>query len=242
MKNVRRALLGAFFVACLASGQAKAQTNQTFGMAPCGTPQRIAASTTSANVQLSRCGSTAQITNIGSVEAFYSLGSSSATAATSNSYPIEPGQTIALSSEHAQLYVAAVTASGTSTITITQSNGIGNVSGVGGSGGGGTVNPVTPTGTLATPADVPVPVNVVTTISSAMSRRFLAVKNTGTGNCRVGYSGVTPSAILGDSLDGAAGAGRQGGSTTFGGSYVPTGTISAFCPTSASTFSVMEGQ
>ena len=104
-----------------------------------------------------------------------------------------------------------------------------------------TVIPITPTGTLTTNADVSVPAATVTPILSTTARRFLQVKNTGTVVCRIGYSGVTPSATLGDSLIGAQVAGGQGGSTTFGGSYVPQGTVSAYCPSAASTISVMEG-
>jgi hypothetical protein len=112
MKRLWLTLL--FGMALLSSGDA-----QNVGMNGCNAAS-LSVSNTSTNVQLSKCGPAALVLNVGSTEAFYVLGATSATAATTSNFSI-PGNSYQLVSvgENGQWF-AAVTASSTTTLRITQ--------------------------------------------------------------------------------------------------------------------------
>ena len=154
MTRIRQALLGAFFVACVFAAGCLPAAAQIFGMSPCGMIT-LSATTTSSNAQLPACGTTAQVTNTGSVEAFYFFSNPSGTVATipgagtsSTGFAIEPGQTVSVSTGPGAVYFAAITASGTTTLRITQGIGLGYASGAGG-GSGGSGGTVTDTNSAA---------------------------------------------------------------------------------------------
>jgi hypothetical protein len=106
-----------------------AQTGAPRGISPC-TPNSIAVSGTSSNVQLSTCGSSLIIMNITSQEAFFKIGQLSTTAATTtvtDSYSI-PGNSFelltvpGLAGVGAGWYFAAITSTSTTTIRLIQGN------------------------------------------------------------------------------------------------------------------------
>lgn len=108
--------LGLFIVASLLiAGAAYAQS----GITPCASAT-ISVSGTSANSQLSACGSTLILWNVGSTEAFYRLGSSSGTTAVTTDNSIPASAFVVLNVGSRQPYLAAITASSTTTLRITQ--------------------------------------------------------------------------------------------------------------------------
>lgn len=73
----------------------------------------LAVSATSSSVQLSGSGGAVEVSNTGSVTMFIKLGSSTVTAATTD-YPIPAGQAKLIGRDpNTQTYLAAITASGT---------------------------------------------------------------------------------------------------------------------------------
>lgn len=109
-------LLGLLVLSFLAFVPAAAQQ----GITPCAA-STISASATSSNVQLSACGNTVLIWNVGTVEAFYSFGPTSSQTATTSNYSLPAGGYVVLRlSGQGQPYLAAVTSSSTTTIRITQ--------------------------------------------------------------------------------------------------------------------------
>lgn len=87
----------------------------------------LSAGTTTANVQVldnatSSSNWNAYIYNAGTVAAYISWGGASVTASTSNGLPIPPGTFQVLTLNGA--YIAAITASGTATLYITEGSGI----------------------------------------------------------------------------------------------------------------------
>ena len=112
-----RLLLWLVFAFVVLTGQASAQQA---GMAPCNAAS-LNVTAYSSNVQLTKCAPSALLMNIGTVEAFYSFGATSALAvATTNSYsiPASSYQWVVVGTNAE--WIAAVTASSTTTLRITQ--------------------------------------------------------------------------------------------------------------------------
>jgi len=105
------------------SPAAKAQSANPSGITICSTSS-LAVSGTSSNVQLSACGPSVIIWNVGSVEVFINVGTASSTTATTSSASIPNGTQLVLNVGNSAPYLAAITASSTSTIRITQGWGI----------------------------------------------------------------------------------------------------------------------
>lgn len=91
------------------------------GITPCAA-FTISVSNTSANQQLSTCGDTVLLWNVGSQEAFYTFGSASNTAATTSNYSIPATSFAVLSLGLNGLYLAAITSTSTTTLRVTQGN------------------------------------------------------------------------------------------------------------------------
>lgn len=96
----------------------------------------LAVSNVSARVALPSAGPTALITNTGNVPVYVKFGDVTVTAATTDT-PIPAQQSIALNIG-SNTYIAAITASGTSNITVSTGTGIPSMAGGGSSGGGST--------------------------------------------------------------------------------------------------------
>lgn len=122
---------------------------------PAGETKTLAVSDTTGSVALTRApGGAADLTvivvNVGSTEAFVQFGASDVEATTSST-PIEPGQSMTFSVANTDApYLAAITASSTTTLRATSGTGIPYGYGGGGSGGGGGGGAVT----IADGADV----------------------------------------------------------------------------------------
>lgn len=147
-----RAFIAALLLAAasLWSHDARAQATAA-GITPCGNGLTLSVSNTSSNVQLNACGSSVVLWNIGSTEVFFNLGAASSTvAAAATSLSLPAGGGITLNTGRAPLYLAAITASSTSTLRIVQGNGAAAIGAAGGSGGGGGGGAVT----IADGADV----------------------------------------------------------------------------------------
>ena len=110
------------------------------GFAPDGNYASLAVSTSSGNVALPN-GSTVVIYNAGAVDAYVALGSNGVAATTGNDV-VKAGQSIALT-PGSNTYLAAVTAAGSTSLTL--SGGSGLYTGVGGGGGGGSGGSVSAT-------------------------------------------------------------------------------------------------
>lgn len=108
----------AFLVALLMTGPAFAQTTSA-GFTPAGTARSLSVSNVTSNVQLTGTQSTVILWNIGATEAFYKIGSTSNTTATTSDYSIPAGSAMVLNVPQ-NAYIAAITASSTTTIRITQ--------------------------------------------------------------------------------------------------------------------------
>jgi len=98
----------------------------------------LSAGVTTSNVALGSSDPTALVTNNGSVTAYVNFGGSGVTATTS-SYPIGSGQSIAFN-VGANTYIAGITASGTAALSITTGTGLPALGSSGSGGGGGNVN------------------------------------------------------------------------------------------------------
>ncbi len=115
--NARRLLFSAAILCALGAVDAQAQTA---GMLPCNAAS-LSVSNTSSNVQLSKCAPSALIMNIGTTEAFYVFGATSATttAQTTNfSIPANSWQWVTVGTNGE--WIAAITASSTTTLRIIQ--------------------------------------------------------------------------------------------------------------------------
>lgn len=106
----------------------------------------LAVSNSSSRVALDSADPTALIVNTGSVVVYVAFGDGTVVA-TISSYPIQPGWAIAFNTGGAATYVAAITASSTSNLTITTGTGLPAIGAAGASSGGGAV-------TIADGADV----------------------------------------------------------------------------------------
>lgn len=143
-------------IALLFSTPLMAQTSNA-GMTPCGNGITLSVTGTTSNSQLSACGSAAIIWNIGATEAFLNLGSASNTAATTSGWSIPAGGAIVLNTGRAPLYIAAITASSTTTIRVVQGNGDPGVSTSGAATGASSNVVITgPLGQALMAASVPV--------------------------------------------------------------------------------------
>jgi hypothetical protein len=110
--------------ACLLPLKASAQ--HPTGFAPCVNATgafTIAVTGSSANQLLTTCGPSVLLANVGTQELFYQLGSTSSTTATTSSYSL-PGNTFILLiiPQITPTYVAAITATSTTTLRISQGN------------------------------------------------------------------------------------------------------------------------
>lgn len=95
---------------------AKAQ----MGLTPCGTPISLSVSGSSTNAQLSSCGGTLILWNLGTQEAFYKYGTASTTAATTSDWSLPGGAFVVLNLGTNRPYLAAITSTSTTTLRITQ--------------------------------------------------------------------------------------------------------------------------
>jgi hypothetical protein len=94
---------------------------QNVGISGCNAAT-LSVTGTSSNVQLSKCAPSALLLNVTSTEAFYVTGATSATAATTSNFSI-PGNSYQLVDVSAAgQWIAAITATGTTTLRITQGN------------------------------------------------------------------------------------------------------------------------
>jgi hypothetical protein len=113
--------LGLAFVALLGGAQASF-AQYAAGISPCAA-ETLSVSGTSSNVQLSLCGPTVLLQNIGSQEMFFNIGAASTTAATTSNYSI-PGNTfIVINVPNGQplgWYLAGITSTSTTTLRVTQ--------------------------------------------------------------------------------------------------------------------------
>lgn len=94
--------------------------NAQQGITPCTPANTISVSNSSTNIQLSACGPTVLLWNIGTQEAFFKYGSSSSQVATTNDWSLPGNSFIVLNLGTSQLYLAAITASSTTTIRVIQ--------------------------------------------------------------------------------------------------------------------------
>lgn len=119
------------------SPQAAFAQNTSAGLTPCGAGIALSVTAASSNSQLSSCGSTVVVWNTGSNTAYLNWGTASGTTATTSGWPLPAGTAITLNSGRAGLYLAAITASSTTTLAVFQGNGAPSLAGGSGSGGGG---------------------------------------------------------------------------------------------------------
>ena len=115
----------------LVSHQANAQATQA-GLTVCASSS-LSVTGSSANVLLSGCGHSVVLTNIGSNEAFYNVGAASTTTATTSSASLPAGNSIVLNVGDNAPYLAAITSTSTTTIRITQGQGMTAIAGGAGS-------------------------------------------------------------------------------------------------------------
>jgi len=123
---LKRFLFACFFLS-LSINAAVAQSGAPKGISPCA-PNSLSVSGTTSNVQLSTCGASVILMNLTSQEAFFKVGKASNTAATTtvtDSYSIPGGTYIVITVPNfdtAGWYLAAITATSTTTIRIIQGN------------------------------------------------------------------------------------------------------------------------
>lgn len=89
------------------------------GITPCAAAS-LSVTTSSSNTQLSACGGTVLLWNVGTTEAFYKYGTASNTAATTSDWSLPGSSFVVLNLGFNRQYLAAITASGTTTLRITQ--------------------------------------------------------------------------------------------------------------------------
>ena len=170
---MRRLVLFLIGIIWAQASPAFAQTSNA-GMTPCGSGISLSVTNTSSNSVLSACGATAVIWNIGGTEVFLNLGTtSSTTAVAATGWSLPPGSSITFNTGKAPLYLAAITASSTSTIRVVQGNGDPAISGPAGS--------VTISGT----------VTVAGSVSNASSAVATSSNNLGAVSYNYGFNGTT---------------------------------------------------
>jgi hypothetical protein len=119
-----KTLLRLILVGLFAFPSVPAFSQAAVGLTPCTTTAvtgktSLSVTTVSARVQLSNCGPTVILYNIGTIEAFYALGSSTVTATTTG-FSIPPNFYVILNIGSSSPYLAAVTSSDSTTIRIVQ--------------------------------------------------------------------------------------------------------------------------
>lgn len=112
-------------IAILCCSLTAAGAQEQHGFTPClasAGAQTMSVSNTSSNIQLAVCGPNVLVFNITAQEAFYNLGSTSATAATTSSFSIPGNSYILLTvpTGATGYYLAAITATSTTTLRISQ--------------------------------------------------------------------------------------------------------------------------
>jgi hypothetical protein len=114
-----------FFLSCIA---ALPQSGAPRGISACNAAS-LSVTNSSSNVQLTQCGPSVIVMNLTSQEAFWTVGQSSTTAATTSSYSIPGGAYLVITVPTPQpgsatggWYFAAITASSTTTIRLIQGN------------------------------------------------------------------------------------------------------------------------
>lgn len=117
------------------SNQAHAQASQA-GLSVCASSS-LSVTGTSGNTLLSKCGHSVVLTNVGSNEAFYLVGNASTTTATTSSASLPAGNSIVLDVGDNAPYLAAITGSSTTTLRITQGQGMTALAGGAGTSGAG---------------------------------------------------------------------------------------------------------
>lgn len=136
MRNLLIALAATLLIAGSAAAQFQpAPVYQAF--APTAATQSVSVTNSSAATSLGTYAPTIIVQNTGANAAYVKLGDMTATASASTDYPVLPGQSIALApTSTAYTYIAAVTASSTTTLVVTP--GLGNpTSALNASSGGG---------------------------------------------------------------------------------------------------------
>lgn len=109
-----------FFPVLLLIGEKSDAQTPLSGFTPCAS-YTISVSGTSANQQLSTCGSTAVLWNVGTQELFVALGTGSGTVAVATTgMSVPAGDRIVLNVGNSQLYLAAITSTSSSTLRISQ--------------------------------------------------------------------------------------------------------------------------
>lgn len=124
-------------ILCLFTASAASAQATQAGITPCGTPVTLSVTTSSSNAQLSTCNGTVVVWNVGSNEAFFTTGTTSGTVATTSNYSLPAGTSIVLNFGTSGRYLAAITASSTTTIRAWSGIGMTALAGGSGSGGGG---------------------------------------------------------------------------------------------------------
>jgi hypothetical protein len=124
-------MLKRFLFACvlfiLPINVAIAQSGAPKGIEPCA-PNSLSVTGSSSNIQLSKCGASVILMNTTSQEAFFKVGNASTTAATTtvtDSYSIPGGTYIVITVPNLDVagwYLAAITATSTTTIRVIQGN------------------------------------------------------------------------------------------------------------------------
>lgn len=114
---MKRLLLAA--VLCVVALPAFAGGAGNVGISPCAA-ESLSVSGSSNNVLLSTCGPVVIVYNITSQEAFYNLGSTSSTTAATTNFSIPGNSFVTLNVNTQGWYLAAITASATTTLRIVQ--------------------------------------------------------------------------------------------------------------------------
>ncbi len=123
---LKRFLLACVLLTLFITG-VSAQSGAPKGIEPCA-PNSLNVTGTSSNIQLSKCGPSVILMNLTSQEAFFKVGKASTTAATTtvtDSYSIPGGTYIVITVPNldtAGWYLAAITATATTTIRVIQGN------------------------------------------------------------------------------------------------------------------------
>lgn len=234
--TMRSKFLVAVFLTISLGAPAYAQSTAS-GITPCGGGKSLSVSGVTSNVQLSACGTTAIIWNVGSQEVFLNVGIASNTAATTAAgYSLPAGAVMTISTGAAPLYVAGITSTSTSTLRITQGMGSTAVgAGLAAGSGGGTI---TVTGSVTTlPTAGPVTNSSITVTNSSgaflaasTATKFLSCKNeSATASIALNFAGGTAALNTAGNITLTPGA-----AITFDGTQVPTGAITAISSVASS--------
>lgn len=208
---MRFAKLFALLLLLAAPTAAFAQATASFS--PTALPTTMAVSTTTGRIVLPSAGPTALLINLGANPAYLNFGTSSVNA-TTGGYYLGAGCATAFDVAGRQ-YLAAITASSTTTLLVTTGTGLPTLQpigcGAGGGGGGGTVNQGSPNtsagGAWPILQDAAIPTGYVQITSLASAAGFAVPANTtfcliipGTAALRYRGDGTNPTATIGQPL------------------------------------------